>query len=394
MKASTTGNFVPLAEAMPLSRRTPSLAQILLAFATIGLCLALAHSQRIADSWHKTDGEDWDFFSYDKNNISSLGDCFMKRGFFPGLYRPLSTNLYYHLGGKLFGHRSEAYHAINLALLVLNGFLLYYLATLFFPPYIALVPPAFFVSRISHLEVVVNICECQSLLATFFSLLALNLFFWGRSRERFGLELAALPCLVLAFLSKESSFAVPAILMVFGMLFDRLRFWGHYLLPLALTAAWAALFVLVLRDLNEGMATGFKYNFSSAHILKNLTAYMLSFSNLLVSPLDNYRMVTCIVALKERLPLLVCVSATLVALGGFLVAQLYFWRGRLRSLRVAAFGLTIFVVGILPFVFFDGRLFMRYGYFSHLGLALVLGACAHAVIKTLIARSRIYFSGA
>jgi hypothetical protein len=82
-----------------------------------------------------------------------------------------------------------------------------------------------------------------------------------------------------------------------------------------------------------------------------------------------------------------CLAAVDVAL---LVAAR--WRPHLvgPSARVAAFGLLWFFAGTAPFVVLADRLFMRYSYFGHAGLAIAAGAAAAAVaqwIRAVRARS-------
>jgi hypothetical protein len=56
---------------------------------------------------------------------------------------------------------------------------------------------------------------------------------------------------------------------------------------------------------------------------------------------------------------------------------------------VAAFGLAWFFAGTAPFVVLADRLFIRYSYFGHAGLAVAVGGIASAVTQWIrLARSR------
>src|SRR6266481_3566605 len=60
------------------------------------VALAYTHGARIRDNWHKQHWEDRIFFQYNHDIVHSWADCFLHRGLWSGLYRPLTTNLYYH----------------------------------------------------------------------------------------------------------------------------------------------------------------------------------------------------------------------------------------------------------------------------------------------------------
>src|SRR5271156_1931372 len=71
--------------------------------------LAYVHGWRIIEFWHTANWEDAVFFQYTSGQIHSLADCIRNKGPWPGLYRPLTTNLYYYLGSLTVGNRVEAY---------------------------------------------------------------------------------------------------------------------------------------------------------------------------------------------------------------------------------------------------------------------------------------------
>ena len=140
------------------------------------VALLFAHSDDLRRDWSSLHWEDQRFFDHDRTTIHALRDCFVQPALWPGLYRPLTTNCYYYVGGWLFGHQIEVYHAINVLLYGLNALLLYgFVRHLVARPY-ALLAALLFVSRAAHVEVITNTVEFQVLLATFFALTALYLF--------------------------------------------------------------------------------------------------------------------------------------------------------------------------------------------------------------------------
>ncbi len=356
---------------------------------TIGLLLivlafAVVHGPGAVDNFSLYQWEDGKFINHNRVFIHSVGDCFTERPLWGGLYRPLTTNLYYYLGRKLFYNRIEDHHAINIVLYLLNGLLLFLICRKFLPGYWAIIPPVLWVSRYAHVEVVCNSCEFQALLATFFALLSLGIFITARARKRSGLLLVSVLFFVLALLSKETSIVLAGILTGFALLFEKPAAWKHYLWHPAVAVVWVFLFVTVFKGVTENQTTGFIYNFSLANLSMNLAAYLLSFSYLLTHSLDSVIMVSGVASLAQNWLI------RLVVLGmGFTVGAYTLLQNRLKgyqstTIRVIAFGLVIFFCAAAPHVILERRMFMRYGYFPHAGLALAAGV----ILRELFLRIR------
>jgi hypothetical protein len=368
-----------------VSRRAPFFQRfgLLLALLLVAAGLALAHGPRVARNFSEQHWEDKLYFEHSRKTIGSWADCFTRPLVWPGQYRPLTTNCYYYAVDRYLGNRIQVYHAANLLLAAANGLLLFLVARRLLPGGWALAPPALFASRLAHVEVLTNTVEFQSLLSVFFSLLALRLFLLGRERRRFGLAALAGACLALALLSKETAVVVPALLLVYGWLFDDRRGWPHYLAPAAVAVVWAALFVSVLRGIGGEPATGFVYTRSAAVVLRNYAAYLLDFSNALVAPLDDVVMSGRVARLAAS-PWARSLFALLVALAG--LAGLLLRRlphGCAAGARTGLFGFAFFLIAAAPYVIFEDRLFMRYSYFAHAGLSLAAGAIAYELVRAL-----------
>lgn len=345
--------------------------------------LAAAHRSRIIENWHARQGEDTLFFDYNDANIHNLSDCFVKRGVWAGLYRPLSTNLYYYLGNRLLDNRIESYHVINLVFVILNAMLLFRLAELFLGTWCAMIPAVLFASRIAMVEVVLNTCEFQGLSYTFFTLISVDLFVRSyRSASSWPLTLSAF-AFVLALFSKESAVVVPAVLIVYGWLFEDSIFTVRYLVHALVALLWVILFVAVLRPLSNNQATGFSYDFSVSNVVRNYDAYFLSFSNLLLTPLESYVMPINVAGLAGN----VYVRLLFGVLTLSEIAILLFSRFlKSQGLRVVVFGFAWFLITTLPFATFEDRLFMRYGYLGHAGLALCVGGLVESVVRLFSTR--------
>lgn len=347
------------------------------------VALAATHQSRIIEYWHTAQWEDTFFFQYNDASIHSLSDCFVKGGPWPGLYRPLSTNLYYYLGSRLLDNRVESYHVINLVFVMLNAVLLFRLAELLLGTWCAMIPAVLFASRIAMVEVVLNTCEFQGLSYTFFTMISVDLFVRSyRSDSSLPLTLSAF-AFVLALFCKESAIVLPAVLIVYGWLFEDNVFTLRYLVHALIALLWVILFVAVLRPLSGNQATGFGYDFSVSNILRNYDAYFLAFSNLLLMPLESYVMPINVAGLAGQLyvRLLFCVL-TLSEIAILLFPRFL----KSQGLRVVVFGFAWFLITTLPFTIFADRLFMRYGYLGHAGLALCVGGLVESIVRRFSTR--------
>ncbi|HXJ22873.1 MAG TPA: hypothetical protein VMT03_21830 [Polyangia bacterium] len=319
------------------------------------MALAWAHGRRIAQNLGQTQWEDAVFFRYTRDHIHTLYDCFRLRGPYPGLYRPLTTNLFYFVGLHLFGERVAGYHVILVVLVVANAVLLHRIAARMLPGRWALVAPVVWASRLASVEVVTHTCEFQGLFSAFWLLLAID----GFADDRHGFTTVAF---ALALLSKETATVLPGILFAYHLTVDRKparAFAG----PLVVSVVWITAALAIRRQ-----PTGFGFDPSAHNVLRNLSAYLLSFSNLLVRPLSDFIMPASIIRLADH-PAVEAATAILILLDLLVVTR----GGRAR---LAGFGFAWWLVATLPVLAFEQRLFMRYAYFGHAGLALAIAAGA------------------
>lgn len=344
------------------------------------VALALVHYDDLQQNWSRYHWEDQLFFDHNRAMIHSVRDCFIQPALWPGLYRPLTTNCYYYLGGWLFAQQIEIYHTINVALYYGNALLVYWLARALLARIYALLAAFLFVSRTAHVEVITNTVEFQILAATFFTLLALVV--WAAALRqptgwRFFVAYLLLFC---ALLSKEASVTAVILLPLYAWFFAPTWRWSYLVGPLLVGAGWLALFTTALHLVNHDQATGFHFTFTPALVLRNMTAHLWSFANWLAADPTNLVMPARVEAIANAaggqalLLLLIVVTVALAV-----------WKAHVPQVgSVFALGGAFFLLAILPYSFFEDRLFMRYGYTSHVGLALAttaLMALAFAGIK-------------
>jgi hypothetical protein len=359
---------------------------LLIALLIIVAAFSAVHGKRVVANYSTYQWEDRIFIRHNAATIHSLTDCFTQPPAWPGLYRPLSTNLYYFLGRKVFSNAIGAHHLINVTIYVVNGLLLYLISLNFMPRVWAYVAAGTFVSRLSHVEVVLNTCEIQSLLAVFFTLSALQLFILARRRKQTWLEWPALGAFLLALFSKETSLVFPALLVFYWWLFDDRRAWQHYLAPILASVVWVLLFALLFRGVTSHRPTGFSYDFSISHLLEAGAAYFLTFFNSLSLRLESIVMVPGIAAAARTALVRAAFGLLVVVVTVFFVLRPGQRQGRASSARVLILGFMFFLAGVAPYLILESRLFMRYGYFGHAGLAI---SGAVVVRETLAALARL-----
>jgi hypothetical protein len=213
-------------------------------------------------------------------------------------------------------------------------------------------------------------------------LLCLLLFIQARRRNQPWLLAAACIALVGALSSKEPAAITPAILIVYGLLYDRKQAWRWYAAPVGVVFAWVVLFITVFRRFSDHTPTGFAYTLAPVQWLVHYSVYLLSFANTWVRGPADWIMPAELVALGSRPVALVGV----VALIG-LTATLVFSRQRVEKsgaawLKIFAWGMALFLLSTAPYVLFEDRLFLRYGYFGHTGLAVGVVALLQGIIAS------------
>ena len=136
-----------------------------------------------------------------------------------------------------------------------------------------------------------------------------------------------------------------------------------------------------------------QYQWSPPEITGNFVAYLVSYSNLAVRPVQ---LVEPAVFLNAY-PAIMQAQQSLVLRIGFWIAialsataiSLAQWgRGAWRpslDLVWTALGFAIFVAALAPVVIFKDRLLMYYGYFGDFGFSVVLVGAAQVLVRRLFA---------
>jgi hypothetical protein len=93
--------------------------------------------------------------------------------------------------------------------------------------------------------------------------------------------------------------------------------------------------------------------------------------------LQDFIMPIFVAGFVSTLPVRLVLGALIVAEGAVLLFPKFL---KNQDLRLVAFGFAWFLIATLPFAVFADRLFMRYGYLGHAGLAL----CVVGLIKAAV----------
>jgi hypothetical protein len=356
----------------------------------------------IRENFGRPQQEDAFFFQH-VSGITSTLDTFRHGSYWSGLYRPLSTNLYYRLGHLWFGDRLTVYHTLNLFFFVANAILAFLLCRTFAPYPFALAVSLLFSTRLASTEVVLYTSHMQSLLPVFFSLLALLAYVSALRRGYAPLYFClSLVCVLLGLLSKEAVISLPLICLVFLVVRPDTTWWradarpanlALAFLPFAAVAPWA---LLAWPHLRVDQNPWWVYELRPLEIAGNYAAYALSFSNQVVAPLvlvvpcvklNSY---TAIMQARSDPRVQTLALAVLVVLCGLVPALgvLRRWRPVPVDLRRAVVGLAIFALAMAPMVVFRNRLLMYYGYFGHFGLSIFFAAAASPLLRALAKLAR------
>jgi hypothetical protein len=150
--------------------------------------------------------------------------------------------------------------------------------------------------------------------------------------------------------------------------------------------AWPVLYLSLFRAVSDYEPTGFTYRFDLAQILTGYAAYALSFINLLTYRLENLAMVPNVADLAATTAARAALAVSVIA-----CAACYSVRERCpgllaRRARAVVFGFAFFLIAVSPYVILQSRLFMRYGYAGHAGLAICLGAVTYCVADGIAGR--------
>lgn len=353
----------------------------------IAAAFAIAHGAHVKAGFRKYQWEDRLFIQHNDGAIHSFGDCFTRSSVWPGLYRPLTTNLYYFVGRKLFSNRIEVHHLISIDFYLANGFLLYLIGLSLIPLPWAAIAPIIFVSRLSHAEVVANSCEFQSLLSVFFTLLALKLFIASGKRQERLFQTLSMMAFTLALLSKETAVVFPALLIAFGWLLDVRFSWRRYLAPTLAAGLCIVLFVLLWQQVAGYQDTGLHFDASFSNIAGNYSAYLLSFFNLLTYKSQSIIMAPAVSRLATTPAMHAAFIVLLAACVIFFMVHKKLRGDYATSARMFVFGILFFVIVSAPYVILTGRQFMRYGYLGHAGLALSSAALLGAIARLILRRT-------
>jgi len=309
------------------------------------------------------------------------------------LYRPLSTVLYFFTLREAFGYDPVGYHAVQIAFQALNGLLVYAIAdSILFSRPLAAAAALIYVTAPGH-----ALAACWVALFTMTGTTFLYFFavwVWVRLDSRWRFPLTFL-LFCLALLASEHAVSLPLTLTATSLLLTQRSGMGSQTTPAAgpghrkeaarggaARRTWRELaaFYLVggsyvvakLYYMRYGLAgafpdpaarayveAGYHVSFEPVSILRHLGRYCTFTIDLLYDR-----------AQSDTAALFLGVCVVLVAAGAT-VAVAMDWR-KARPLRVAAFGLDVFIIGLAPVLVLPEHFYSYYVGIAAMGMALAI----------------------
>jgi len=373
--------------------------RVLLLIVLVGATIALFFHQPIANNFKTSQWEDIMFFSHDQK--TTFADAFRSGSYWRGLYRPLSTNVYYHVArmlgeDPLIDHLGIC-HTVSVALFAINVLLAFWVCRSFWSYSAALIVALLFASRLSNTETMLYTSQMQTLLPVTFSLLAIKAYLAALERDYHpGLLVSSTAFVFLGLLCKETVVTIPplCLLFAFALAPSSSRRGAVQValaaLPLVGLLAWYLLannFLLIQNN------PYWQYQWSPPEITGNFVGYLVSYSNLAVRPVQLAGQAVFLnaypVIMQAQQSLVLRIGFWIaIALGATAILLAQWGRGAWRpsqDLLWTALGFAIFVAALAPVVIFKDRLLMYYGYFGNFGLSVVLVGAAQVLVRRLLA---------
>lgn len=202
------------------AERGRQVVRFAVALMVLAAAIALAHGGSISRNFGEPQWEDEHFFGHEQTHIHGVTDAFQHGSYWKGLYRPLSTNLYYHAGKELFDHDRRVYHALSAVLFLVNALLAFWVLRSLAPYWFSLAVAVLFATRFASAEVPLYTSQMQSLLPVFFALLALKAYVVGLKRQVHpGFMALAAVLTFAALLSKESMVTLAPLCVLLALVF-------------------------------------------------------------------------------------------------------------------------------------------------------------------------------
>jgi hypothetical protein len=318
---------------------------------------------------------------------------------------------------RLHGLDITGYHVTNLAVHILNAFLVYSIVMMTLSlsggmgnvtrnRYAALLAGLLFVSHPVQTQAVTYIVQRFASLATLFFLV--SLFSYIRSRIsrvvaiRFTFFALFLISGLLAVKSKETAVTLPIVVLIYEFMFfkDRIVKRALYLVPMLLSAALVPVFFLDISISHEGALSRFEYLFTQFRVV-------VTYIRLLVLPINqnfDYDYPLHHSFLEPPVFLSFLFLTGMIAFGIYL---LYRSRNEDSGFRLASFGAFWFFITIIPEssvvplrdVIFEHRVYLpSVGAFAGLSAGLVMFAGKlekrSQAITVLVVAMVIVFAGA
>lgn len=307
-----------------------------------------------------------------RDGWGAVADYFAQK---PGMFRPLTKAAYFGSMYRAFGLDPAPYHAVSMAVHLLNTVLIYLLSMrVCVSRTAALVSATLFALSIAFFHIVGWISCIQQLLGLCFMLISLV---WGIDYVRRGSRRArwiSLGSYVLALMSVEQTFAAPIVLVLFAWLSpgspqDRPG-WkaaaGRYAPHLAILALYVVFIGVWKTTPDQG-----SYTFSFG---RNVTINLLSYLGWTLE-------------FGAALPSRMATGSIPWSLSHVFVFLIVVYHLARRRWREVVFGLSFFVLAALPTLFLSDHTFYLHTYIPAFGLLYLIALFVDDILELPLMRT-------
>ncbi|MBI5118891.1 hypothetical protein HZA56_20675 [Candidatus Poribacteria bacterium] len=306
-------------------------------------------------------------------------------------YRPLATYVYFGVMQILVGANAFWFRIINLCLMALISFMIYFLIiNLKGDGPTAFIAAVLFPVNMAHALTQLWISCAPELFAAFFATASVLAYTVSVNRRMPAYLALSVFLFLLALLSKEIGIAVPGIIVLFEALYDFPKnrkdslLLGARLCPfLVITLCYLFIrlhYFNVLEAGAYGLSVGpFVIRYLGVYLSWAIDSYLAGFLG--VSPLDSLFRDSLVWKTNWWL-----VSLKLLIVAGML--SYFSWRQSWRLERISVFALGWFLCALFPVLFAPQRLYHYYLLLPDVGLMLLIGSILSKMATTLSRRSK------
>ena len=339
--------------------------------------------------------DDFIHFSYSQtlNQVLSAFNIFYQ-GNFP-FYRPIPTQLYFYLGKLFFSFNPLGYHIVNFIIFSCNIFLVYKLAFILTKKReTAFISTLFYGINSTHFAPLYSPAYVHELLYVLFGLnTILNYYYWLKSGV-IKKYLLSLIFFIFALMTKETAVVLPGIILLLILFLENKLLIGQLK---KFSAFILITFVYLMGHfLFYGIANSPSYTLifgkANINILIWYFLWALSTPNILIDYFGPGFKISSVFFAVTKINGLIYIVLFPVFLGLlFLTILICLKNIQQGTKKIIFFGISWFIVGLIPLLIFPLHRLATEQSFSLVGLTLALGIILYQIHHSSINGKRLFF---